>query len=1087
MVNSSIAVGAQFLDTTHVDSDSTPTRAADAVKRQVSGQSLLLARCRHVLAAGARDDPSLVGDLSRGLAKDPDNPALHTALGLATVGYGRYQGKGTAAAVRSALEEFQRSLSLDPSQAMARLNVVEALGHLGQKESAALEARLALVLLDRAVDEAFLADEGGHLPADQGEVRLDYQSYPPIDEFAAAWEQAGNCNGGWSQAEAAAKRGLIRWRLHQLLAQWTGATSHYFEAGLAFPESSTTRAALGCALARGGKVVEALPHLRLAVEANPLDVPAARNLYQALGEVGDAVGQRRVARDLWLLARMIPTLPTEPWFDQPPPVGDELASIIVVCDGQGDQTRACLESLVRHTHTPFEIVLVTDGESAELHDLLSTFGESRPEHPYLKGFQNITPQAREESDAESRRQVPFGSRHLQGLARAKGDYLVLLEANTVLTEHWLERMIACSLAEWPRVGMVGPVTNPVLRPGAVPDAANGKGDEPCHDPQIVDLRSDDPRIITDHVRKRLVQFKGKAYSMERLAGFCLLIRREVYEAVAPLLTANEFDSKDWCGHARAAGFDLMVALDVFVRHPQCNAAGLPRASSAEVSESVNAGTCGTSDRPRVSLCMIVKNEEGNLPNCLASVAGLTHETIIVDTGSTDRTRAIAEEAGARVFDFPWVDNFAAARNESLKHATCDWVFWMDADDRLDAENRRKLQQLFESLPSQENIAYVMKCLCLPDHDKQIATVVDHVRLFRNDPRIRWKYRVHEQILHAVCQTGGQARWSDVVIHHTGYQDNACLRPKLERALRLLQMDLADNPEEPFTLFNMGWTSLKLGQPAEAVSYLQHSLEQSQPGDSIVRKAFALLVESHKALGQMDQALDVCRKGRRACPDDAEMLFEEGCLSLDQANLPAAEACFVQLLEQMPATYFASVDPAINGYKARHCLGIVYHRQRRFAEAAGQWQAVLAERAEHLPTLVNWGELAIEQQQWDKLDELIGALDRIPGGEVESAILRAQGHMARKEYAAAMHLLEEAKARFPQSLALRVVLGHALLQEDRDMDRAEQALREVLAMDPHHQPTRHNLRVLINRKGSVPGQNASRQTSGHYPAGAEWAS
>ena len=179
-------------------------------------------------------------------------------------------------------------------------------------------------------------------------------------------------------------------------------------------------------------------------------------------------------------------------------------------------------------------------------------------------------------------------------------------------------------------------------------------------------------------------------------------------------------------------------------------------------------------------------------------------------------------------------------------------------------------------------------------------------------RIRWKYRVHEQILAAICQAGGHARWSDVVIHHTGYQNNACLGPKLERALRLLQLDLADNPQEPFTLFNLGWTLLKLCRPTEAVSFLRRSLEKSQPGDSIVRKTFALLVECHKVLGQMAQALDVCRQGRRLCPDDAEMLFEEGCLTLDQGNLLAAEACFTQLLEQKPGTYFASVDPALFG-------------------------------------------------------------------------------------------------------------------------------------------------------------------------------
>src|SRR5207249_1717100 len=130
----------------------------------------------------------------------------------------------------------------------------------------------------------------------------------------------------------------------------------------------------------------------------------------------------------------------------------------------------------------------------------------------------------------------------------------------------------------------------------------------------------------------------------------------------------------------------------------------------------------------------------------------------------------AARFGARVFDFPWCDSFAAARNEGLDHSSGDWIFWMDADDRLDEDNRAKLRALFASLPD-DNAAYVMKCLCLPD-GSGTATLVDHVRLFRNLPALRWRYRIHEQILRAIREQGGDGRWSDVVIHHTGYQDLA---------------------------------------------------------------------------------------------------------------------------------------------------------------------------------------------------------------------------------------------------------------------------------------------------------------------------
>src|SRR5438132_6424759 len=108
----------------------------------------------------------------------------------------------------------------------------------------------------------------------------------------------------------------------------------------------------------------------------------------------------------------------------------------------------------------------------------------------------------------------------------------------------------------------------------------------------------------------------------------------------------------------------------------------------------------------VSLCLMVRNEEAALPGCLQSVAGIADEIIVVDTGSTDRTKDVAAGFGAKVFDFPWVDSFAAARNECLRHASHEWIFWLDADDRLDEENQGKLQALFATL-AEDASAYVM--------------------------------------------------------------------------------------------------------------------------------------------------------------------------------------------------------------------------------------------------------------------------------------------------------------------------------------------------------------------------------------------
>jgi tetratricopeptide (TPR) repeat protein len=435
--------------------------------------------------------------------------------------------------------------------------------------------------------------------------------------------------------------------------------------------------------------------------------------------------------------------------------------------------------------------------------------------------------------------------------------------------------------------------------------------------------------------------------------------------------------------------------------------------------------------PKVSLCVIAKNEEANLPACLEWVAGLVDEVVVVDTGSTDRTREVAARLGAKVFDFPWIDSFAAARNESLRRATGRWAFWLDADDRLDPANRDQLRALFAGLP-EGGAAYVMKCLCLPDPGVVSPTVVDHLRLFPNHPELRWSYRVHEQILPAVRRLRLEVLWSDVVIHHTGYQESGLRRRKLERDLRLLGLEDGERPDDPFTLFNLGAVLQELGRGAEAVGYLRRSLERSQPGDSIVRKLYALLAQCHRRAGRPAEALAACREGRGHYPDDVELLFQEALARKDLGDPAGAEGCLLRLLDSREGPHFASVDAGLRGYKARHNLAVLYQEQGRSAEAEAQWRAALAECPGFQPAWLGLGEVCL----------------------------------ARREFGAARRVLEEAAARFPREVQPRLALSRVLLQEGRDWEAAERALRDVLRLDPGQAEARRNLAVLLKQQGKV---------------------
>ena len=784
-----------------------------------------------------------------------------------------------------------------------------------------------------------------------------------------------------------------------------------------------------------------------------------------------------------------------------------LASIIILCCNELEYTRLCLESLLRHTRPSYELIVVDNGSSDATPDYLQALA-GRPGPARVEIIRN-----------DSNLGFPIGCN--QALARCRGDFIVFLNNDTVLTPGWLDGLVAVALRDWPSVGLVGAVTN------CAPDAQGVR-------PGYAALEG-----LEAFAARRRDSFAGKVLTVRRLTGFCLLARRDLLEHVGGFderFGSGFFDDDDMCVRAREAGFRLLIAQGVYVHHfgsrtfrglgidtrqqlaenferfrakwgadyttgyrlppPHPTPAPPPEAfteadgaATAPPAEEVpqafheDASSLPFNDeltaspapeapvevapvpvgRPRVSLCMIVKNEEHHLPDCLRSVAGLFDEMIVVDTGSADRTREIARGFGARVFDFPWPNSFGAARNESLRHASGQWILWLDADDRLDADNRRRLQDVLAGL-GEERDAYAMKVRSVLDAGRTAFRLLDQVRLFPNRPEVRWDYRVHEQILPAVNRAGGGVRWADVVIDHVGYQDAKFRRGKLERNLRLLELDHAERPDDAFTLFNLGWTLLDLGRATDALPHLQHALKQTKPTSSTLRKLHHLLALAHRHLGKPDEALAACGEALKQFPGDAELLCEEGLLRRDTGDLPGAEESWLQLLDARRGQYFASEEVGLRGYKTRQLLAEVYRAQSRWTEAEVQWRTVLGERPDFEPAWQGLAELYLRQQRWPDLEDLLEWAEEHGAAVPKVGWLRARGQLQRKEFAAARRTLQPVIAQDPGALGPRVLLSHVLLQEGRDWEATERALREVLTIDPKHGETRHNLKVLLRRLG-----------------------
>jgi len=226
----------------------------------------------------------------------------------------------------------------------------------------------------------------------------------------------------------------------------------------------------------------------------------------------------------------------------------------------------------------------------------------------------------------------------------------------------------------------------------------------------------------------------------------------------------------------------------------------------------------------VSLCMIVKNEEGYLPRCLESIIDIVDEIIIVDTGSTDRTVEIAKSYGAKVYYYKWNNNFSEARNESLKYATKDWILILDADDEFHAQYKENLK-LFLNNELDENTVYFFETLSYYGDtiDNNCITVNLNPRMFKNNREIHYEGKIHNQLVYA--QGKYDTICSSIKIHHYGYlSESITSKNKRNRNITILNEQIKKEPNNKFNYFNLGNEYTSLGDVKKALEYYYKAYE-----------------------------------------------------------------------------------------------------------------------------------------------------------------------------------------------------------------------------------------------------------------------
>lgn len=344
--------------------------------------------------------------------------------------------------------------------------------------------------------------------------------------------------------------------------------------------------------------------------------------------------------------------------------------------------------------------------------------------------------------------------------------------------------------------------------------------------------------------------------------------------------------------------------------------------------------------PLLSATLIVRDEERFLEGCLASLDGLVDETVVVDTGSTDRTVEVARECGARLGAFPWCGDFATARNHALDLARGRWILYIDADERVVGGREATRERLEEPdlLGLTVRFRPVTGFTCYREN-----------RLFRRHPRLRFRGVIHESHVPAlgelVREGLGRTGSSPLCIDHLGYDGD--LSHKHARNLPLLRERLERDPDHVFSWAHLGTTLEALGRPDEALATWRQGVE------TVRRRGWSSAMDALPFLALLARLAPEGREFRQLL-EEAERRFREVPeVRWARARQRMAEERFEEALPELRK--IAGVDP--NAYEnpllahdqrlfrvaAPEALGLCLFRLGRYRESARWWAA--AEAAE----------------------------------------------------------------------------------------------------------------------------------------------
>jgi len=402
-------------------------------------------------------------------------------------------------------------------------------------------------------------------------------------------------------------------------------------------------------------------------------------------------------------------------------------------------------------------------------------------------------------------------------------------------------------------------------------------------------------------------------------------------------------------------------------------------------------------KPRVSVCLIVRNEERFLPQCLASIRNLAHQIVVVDTGSTDRTIEVAREYGAEVHTFTWCDDFSAARNAALEYARGDWVLMLDADEELPADQHVRL---LEDVKRAGVLGFRMPLVNVGAEADGTSYVP---RLYRNAPGLFYVSRIHEQVFSSLLvraeEWGLETALGTSQLKHYGYSKELVHdRRKVERNLRLLREAVTEFPDDANLHMNLGLEFHRSGDADAGLEEYERAFQAlaASPEQQRVPELRETLLTQYAAhLMKAHRYTDIIRILRSpvalAYERTASLHFALGLAFLRTEQVSAAAEEMKECLAKRHLPTVSPINPEIRRAGPYHCLALCLARSERHAEAENAFIAALRDEPSSRAVRLDLARhLRAQKRNVDAIKVLHELID---GGRADAEVWRLGGEIA----------------------------------------------------------------------------------------------